>query len=97
MMLSVPVELSDVNSDWVLALVCHINQLRSEPQILGLEIHPEPNCEGVLSDICKVFIHVKTAENHNFVYNLFVKIIPRRFKSIVTSHRLFNKEIAFYR
>jgi hypothetical protein len=101
--LSVPTGFKDIDANWVLGLVCHINAINinngfKDLKVISLSIHCQPNTEGVLSDICKVFIHVEDlSRKQEIVHNLFIKIIPHQFRQLVTTHHLFDREIAFYR
>lgn len=102
--LFIPIGLGDITVDWVLALVKHMNHFGpdEELRVRSVSINCQPNTEGVLSDICKVFIHVdkvvvkNDAAKKSFIHNLFIKIIPSQFRKLVTSHRLFDREIVLY-
>jgi hypothetical protein len=57
-----------------------------------------------LSDISKVFVHLEIQKDEKgkktrkpIILNLFVKIVPEHLSSLVMRHRLFEREITFYR
>ena len=100
MKLPVPTGLKEIDRPWVLALICLIDNVKNvdELKVVQLDIQIQPNTEGVLSDICKVRVEVKHGPTDVYLsHRWFIKVVPQNFKSIVTKHRLFNKEIAFYR
>ena len=91
---SVPIELRNVDKNWALSLLCHI-QNTQDVQVTHLNIDM-PKSDTVLSDICKIDIEATVGSRH-LNCKWFVKIIPKRFKDLVIRHSLFEKEIAFYR
>ena len=97
-LIQVPTSLSDINKDWVLAVLFVIEKVHaplSEVQILQLKVTNQPNNDGVLSDICKVHVEAKICEKFTH-YNWFVKVTPHNLRALVTKHHLFDKEITFY-
>ncbi len=99
-MLPVPTGYADITADWVLNLVCHLHQIPSpkDLRVVSLSIKCQPNNEGVLSDITKVSVHVQVGKKSTeIVHNLFIKIIPHHYRKLVITHRLFDREIMYYR
>ncbi len=45
----------------------------------------------------QVFLHLERHSSRPYVANFFVKVAPRRMRHLVTRHRLFHREIIFYR
>ena len=100
MTLSIPKCLQEINSEWILELICLIEHIDCSDvvKIQKFKIQNQTNNEGVLSDICKVFVQFHNCRKKQDIrHDLFIKYIPQKFKSMVTKHRLFEKEITFYR
>lgn len=98
MKLSVPNKLTDINTQWILALLLQIDKdcpATNQLQVLHFTLQIQPNNQGVLSDICKVYFAVKS-EKYSVSHKWFIKIIPHQLRSLVQRHRLFEREITFY-
>jgi len=104
MNLSVPTRLEDVDRKWLINLVCLVDNINcvEDVKVVQYDMQIQPNTDGVLSDICKVHIDVEAGSEVNsegtciISHQWFLKVVPKRFKQLVTKHRLFEKEIAFY-
>lgn len=97
--LVIPKTISDITEDWLLSVVCHVNSIDIEDisKVLSVEITVPSDPGGVLSDICKCFVHLETKKRRVLSHSLFVKVVPVKMKDIVTRHELFQREIVFYR
>ena len=98
MNLSIPKSLQDVDYKWVCQLVHTLNNTENSQDLTihNLKIEPQPNNQGVLSDICTLDFQGKIGlkmVDHKW----FVKIVPKHFQDIVIKHRLFEKEVIFYK
>ena len=98
MNLSIPKSLQDVDYKWVCQLVHTLNNTENSQDLTihNLKIEPQTNNQGVLSDICTLDFQGKVGlkmVDHKW----FVKIVPKHFQDIVIKHRLFEKEVIFYK
>ena len=102
----IPTELRNVDKNWALSVLCHIQNSENsynpdfqqfEPDVNTFVEIEIPKVDTVLSDICKVHIRIQNENGVAEIHEWFVKIIPSQFKNLVTKHKLFEKEIAFYR
>ena len=67
MTLSIPKCLQEINSEWILELICLIEHIDCSDfvKIQKLKIQNQTNNEGVLSDICKVFVQFYDCRKKN--------------------------------
>lgn len=103
-MLRIPASVEDIDREWVSRLVGLVSgDGECEVRIISLEKVHDVSSEGVLSDVAKIFVHAsvtaagKDKKPRPVTHNFFVKVVPTHLVPLVKRHKLFEREIIFYR
>ncbi len=97
----IPGDVSEVDGDWVLGLIAHLEGPRGHlvKQVSELKVERDlaATREGVLSDFCRAKVHLEREGARPYLADLFIKVAPTRMRRLVTQYNLFRREISFYR